>query len=78
MSTAATITLDYPSPYSLQQASRKACYDSCPPFVMVDVTMIEILAITMVSVSLAAIVGALTVSLVARFQMRRQLTLLQP
>jgi len=45
---------------------------------MVDVTMIEILAITMVSVSLAAIAGALTASLVARFQMRRQLTLLQP
>ncbi len=40
--------------------------------------MIEILAITMVSVSLVAIVGALTASLVARIQMRRQLTLLQP
>ncbi len=40
--------------------------------------MIEILAISMVSVSLVAIVGALGASMVARFQMRRQLTLLQP
>jgi len=40
--------------------------------------MVEILAIAMVSVSLAAVVGALSASLVARFQMRRQLMLLQP
>jgi len=77
IATAATPRI-IPPIVSLQQAPRKACYVSCPPFVMVDVTMVEILAIAMVSVSLAAVVGALSASLVARFQMRRQLMLLQP